>query len=216
MTSYAPHYGPPLSMRLRRLLVIQQHGVDCHSMGGPGGPGGAGRRHRHGTPHEMPGFLGRGPRAGRGDIRAAILALLAEQPMHGYQIMRELTERTGGVWRPSPGSIYPTLQLLQDEGLVRSEDAEGGRKLFHLTDEGTVNVGNSDARPPWEAVAAERDTGAVDLRDLVGGVMAAARQVVHDGTTEQRTQAAEVLRDARRRLYRVLADEPTEDTEPTP
>ena len=192
--------------RFRKIFIVPSAGGGCDPMTAHGG----GRRHRHGPPSQDPGFLGRGPRAGRGDIRAAILALLAEEAMHGYQIMRELTERTGGIWRPSPGSIYPTLQLLQDEGLVRSEDADGGRKLFHLTDEGKAAVDKSGSKPPWETVAAEHDSGAVDIRDLVGGVMAAARQVVHDGTNEQRNQAAEILRDARRRLYQVLADEPTE------
>ena len=93
-------------------------------------------RGRHGRGQGMSGFFGgRGPRAGRGDIRAAILALLTEQPMHGYQIMNELAERTGGVWRPSPGSIYPSLQMLQDEGLVKSVDQDG-RRVFELTEAG--------------------------------------------------------------------------------
>ena len=107
------------------------------SFGGPGGPGGRrGRRYLRHHEHGFPGFLGRGPRAGRGDVRAAILALLAEQPMHGYQIMRELGERSGGVWRPSPGSIYPTLQQLEDEELVRPETGDAGRRVFALTEAG--------------------------------------------------------------------------------
>jgi DNA-binding PadR family transcriptional regulator len=170
-----------------------------------------GRGHRRYRREEgMSGFLGRGPRASRGDIRAAILALLAEEPMHGYQIMQELSERSGGVWRPSPGSVYPTLQLLQDEGLVRGEDAEGGRRLFHLTDEGQAAAqAAAGGRAPWEAVGASRDEPALELRDLMFGLMSAARQVVHSGTTEQVAQAKEILKDARRRLYKVLA----EDTE---
>src|SRR5712691_12502137 len=113
----------------------------------------AARRHgsRHGGPPFGPGFgpwgpgfggpfFGRGPKVGRGDVRAAILALLAEDsPMHGYQVIQELTERSGGVWRPSPGSIYPTLQLLEDEGLVRSEEVEG-KRVFHLTEAGTAEA----------------------------------------------------------------------------
>src|SRR4030088_2746910 len=82
--------------------------------GGPGGPGGPG-----GGPWQGFGPFGRGPRAGRGDVRAATLTLLGEGPMHGYQVIQELSERSGGMWRPSPGSVYPTLQLLEDEGLVR-------------------------------------------------------------------------------------------------
>ena len=89
------------------------------------------RRHRHGGP----GYAF-GRRAGRGDIRAAILALLAEEPMHGYQIIQELTERTGGVWRPSPGSVYPTLQQLEDEELVRESAPESGKRVYELTDDG--------------------------------------------------------------------------------
>ncbi len=102
---------------------------------GPGDPFGPEGRGRHGR-RGPGGRRGRGPRASRGDIRAAILALLVEEQMHGYQIMREINERSGGVWRPSPGSIYPTLQQLQDEGLVDSEESPRGRRLFVLTDEG--------------------------------------------------------------------------------
>jgi DNA-binding PadR family transcriptional regulator len=155
----------------------------------------------------MHGFLGPGPRAGRGDIRAAILALLAEGPMHGYQIMRELTERSGGVWRPSPGSVYPTLQQLQDEGLVRSTEVEGGRRTFELTDEGREAVEALESRTPWEAVADETESAAVELRDLVFQVIAAAKQVVQAGDPAQVAQAKDVLRDARQRLYRILADD---------
>ena len=126
----------------------------------------------------FPGFLGRGPRAGRGDVRAAILALLAEEPMHGYQIMRELGERSGGVWRPSPGSIYPTLQQLEDEELVRPETGDGGRRVFTLTDAGREAQSAAAGGPaPWEEVGAEGDASALELRDLVGQVMGAARQV---------------------------------------
>ena len=113
-------------------------GPGRHGPGGPAGLAAAPQPAPTGMHREdgFPGFLGRGPRAGRGDVRAAILALLAEQPMHGYQIMRELGERSGGVWRPSPGSIYPTLQQLEDEELVRPETGDGGRRVFALTDAG--------------------------------------------------------------------------------
>src|SRR4249919_1877467 len=76
-----------------------------------------------------------GPRARRGDIRAAVLALLAERPMHGYEMIKELEERTKGAWVPSAGSIYPTLQLLEDEGLVAGEESDGKRR-FTLTEAG--------------------------------------------------------------------------------
>jgi DNA-binding PadR family transcriptional regulator len=182
--------------------------------GGPGGPGGfGGRRGRRYLRHEhgFPGFLGRGPRAGRGDVRAAILALLAEQPMHGYQIMRELGERSGGVWRPSPGSIYPTLQQLEDEELVRPETGDAGRRVFTLTDTGREAQAAAAGGPaPWDEVGVEGDVTALELRDLVGQVVTAARQVLHAGETAQIAQAKDVLRDARRKLYRILAEDSPE------
>jgi DNA-binding PadR family transcriptional regulator len=158
-----------------------------------------GRRHRGGGPHPF------GRRAGRGDIRAAILALLAEEPMHGYQIIQELTERTGGVWRPSPGSVYPTLQQLQDEELVREAASESGKRVFELTDAGREQAAGTPA--PWDAVAGESTDALVALRDLAHQVLAATRQVAHAGSETQLATAQDVLRDARRRLYRLLAED---------
>jgi DNA-binding PadR family transcriptional regulator len=196
------------------------HGPERHGPGGHG-PGGRGRRRnrRYMISREggFPGFLGRGPRAGRGDVRAAILALLAEEPMHGYQIMRELGERSGGVWRPSPGSIYPTLQQLEDEELVRPETGEGGRRVFTLTDAGREAQAAAAGGPaPWEEVGVEGDTTALELRDLVGQVMGAARQVLHAGEPAQIAQAKDVLRDARRKLYRILAEDSPETPDAAP
>ncbi len=167
------------------------------------------RGHRPGRHGSMRGFLGPGSRAGRGDIRAAILALLGESPMHGYQIMGELSDRSGGVWRPSPGSVYPTLQLLQDEGLVSSTESEGGRRIFKLTDDGRTAVEALETPAPWEAVADETESSAVELRDLVFQVMAAARQVVHAGDADHLVQAKDVLTETRQRLYRILAGDNT-------
>ena len=187
------------------------HGPGGH---GPGGHGRRGRRYFQSREGGFPGFLGRGPRAGRGDVRAAILALLAEQPMHGYQIMRELGERSGGVWRPSPGSIYPTLQQLEDEELVRPETGDGGRRVFALTDAGREAQEAAAGGPaPWDEVGAEGDSSALELRDLVGQVVAAARQVLHAGEPAQIAQAKDVLRDARRKLYRILAEDSPEAPE---
>ena len=174
------------------------------------GKGHRGRRHRGFGGPGMRGFLGAGPRAGRGDIRAAILALLNERRMHGYQIMRELADRTEGVWRPSPGSVYPTLQQLQDEGLVREIASDGGRHTFELTDEGKAAAEALETPAPWEAVADDTEAPAVELRDLVFQVMAAARQVVHAGDAAQIAQAKDVLRETRQRLYRILADDAQE------
>jgi DNA-binding PadR family transcriptional regulator len=162
-------------------------------------------RHRRGRSRHVGSGHGFGRRAGRGDIRAAILSLLAEQPMHGYQIIQELTERTGGIWRPSPGSVYPTLQQLEDEELVRETSSDAGKRVYELTDAGREKA--STANPPWEAVSEESDDALVALRDLAHHVLAATRQVAHAGTTAQVEAAQEVLRDARRNLYRLLADE---------
>lgn len=170
----------------------------------------------------MHGFFGRGPRAGRGDVRAAILALLAEQPMHGYQIMRELAERSGGVWRASPGSVYPTLQQLQDEELVVTDEAAGGRRTFRLTEAGeaAARAAAASGEAPWQAVAGEPGEQALELRDLVGGLIMAARQVMQAGTAEEVDEAKGILREARRRLYRILAqdagDDPPGDQGQTP
>ena len=167
-----------------------------------------GRRHRgrHGR-GPGPGY-GFGRRAGRGDIRAAILALLAEEPMHGYQIIQELAERTGGVWRPSPGSVYPTLQLLEDEELVRETASDSGKRVYELTDAGREQAATAPA--PWSAVAGDEADGLVTLRDLAHQVMAATRQVALAGTDAQIESAQEILRDARRRLYRLLAEDADE------
>jgi DNA-binding PadR family transcriptional regulator len=163
-----------------------------------------GRRHRRGHRGFGPAYAF-GRRAGRGDIRAAILVLLAEQPMHGYQIIQELAERTEGVWRPSPGSVYPTLQQLEDEELVRETSSDSGKRVYELTEAGREQAASTEA--PWTAVAGESDDALVALRDLGFQVLAATRQVAHAGTTAQVEAAQAVLRDARRALYRLLAEE---------
>jgi DNA-binding PadR family transcriptional regulator len=164
------------------------------------------RRRRHGGPYAF------GRRAGRGDIRAAILVLLAEEPMHGYQIIQELTERTGGVWRPSPGSVYPTLQQLQDEELVREAPSESGKRVYELTEAGREHAAGQTA--PWGEVTGESTDALVALHDLVHQVMAATRQVAHAGTAAQLESAQAILRDARRALYRLLAEDAPDADEP--
>lgn len=175
-------------------------------------------RGRHGRPHYGPWGRGFGPgpgsgrKAGRGDIRAAILALLAEQPMHGYQIIREITDRSEGAWHPSPGSVYPTLQQLADEGLVKTEESEG-RRVHELTDDGRAQAQARAGTLPWEDAANEADDDLTSLRDLVGSTFAAVRQVAQTGSTAQVEAAQAILRDTRKRLYRLLAeDETTEGT----
>jgi DNA-binding PadR family transcriptional regulator len=169
---------------------------------GRGPARGMGRRGGFG-PGFGPGFGRGGRRANRGDVRAAVLALLKEQPMHGYQIITELEERTAGAWKPSPGSVYPTLQLLEDEGLVRAE-AEGGKNVFHLTDAGR-EAAEAGEEAPWEAVAG--DAAAMDLRRLIGQLAMAFGQVVETGTPDQIQRARDVLNDARKALYGILAED---------
>lgn len=153
---------------------------------------------------------GRG-RRGRGDVRAAILALLAERPMHGYEMIQELEARTGGVWRPSPGSVYPTLQLLEDEDLIAGEESEG-RRRFALTDAGRAEAERQGQRAPWEQVTAGVAPAAWNLRDAIAQTAQAAWSVGSAGSEAQQARALEILNDARRRLYSILAegDEPGE------
>ena len=167
------------------------------------------RRSRRGM-HGHGGFggpLGPGRRAGRGDIRAAILTLLAEEPMHGYQIIQVISERSGGNWTPSPGSVYPTLQQLEDEGLIEPAASESGRRVFALTDAGK-EAQTADTTPaPWEEAVDEADNDLVELRNLVQQVVAATRQVAQAGTQAQVKGAQDVLRTARKGIYKLLAED---------
>jgi DNA-binding PadR family transcriptional regulator len=141
-------------------------------------------------------------------VRAAILALLTERPMHGYEMIQELDARTSGVWHPSPGSVYPTLQMFEEQGLVEGQDVEG-RRLFSLTETGRAEAERlRSPRAPWEHIADGIDPLAFSLREVGGGVLAAARQVLQVGTDAQKAQAMELLTETRRRLYAILAEEP--------
>ena len=166
----------------------------------PGGRGGWGPGHGRG------GWGGKGTgRGGRPNVRLAVLALLHERPMHGYEMIQELETRTGGIWRPSPGSIYPTLQLLEDEGLIAAEE-QGGRKRFVLTDAGRPEAEAAAQNAPWQEYGDEHVSQAQEFRDAAVGIMDALRQVGFNGTAEQRAQALEVLTETRRKLYAILAD----------
>ena len=149
---------------------------------------------------------GRGRRGRRGDVRPALLALLAERPMHGYEMIQELDERTGGIWRPSPGSVYPTLQMLEDEGLVTSTSSDGPQ-AFTLTDEGAPTAAAAAENPPWAEFADDTVAEAHDVRAAAFGLMDALREVGVQGTAEQRAKALDVLAETKRKLYAILAEE---------
>ncbi|MFL5817295.1 MAG: PadR family transcriptional regulator [Conexibacter sp.] len=183
------------------------HGSGRHG-GGPYGPGASAGFPFGWGPMGGPGGGGRrGRRARRGDVRTATLLLLAEEPRNGYQIMQELEERSGGAWRPSPGSVYPALQLLEDEGLIRSEEVEG-RKLLHLTDAGRTLVAErgGDQPAPWAQMAGDVPDDARAIMKVVKEVMIATGQVMQSGSESQRAEVRRLLVALRRDIYRILAD----------
>ena len=146
-----------------------------------------------------------GPRMGRGDVRAAVLSLLSEKPMHGYQIIREIEERSGGSWKPSAGSVYPTLQLLADEGSISAEESNG-RKIYSLTEAGREEAAARQGAAPWDPAGAA--SGGVTSLPRAGMELAqAAAQVGRTGSAGQVQQAVAVLDEARRRLYAILAQD---------
>ena len=198
--------GPRQAWRL--FAAARTHGRHGGPFG-PGGPGGfggggpGGGFGGWGGPFGRGGF-GRGPKVGRGDVRAAILVLLTEGPMHGYQVIQELTDRSGGMWRPSPGSVYPTLQLLEDEGLVRSEEVDG-KRVFHLTAAGAAEAAKrrEGSATPWEVGAGGESF--FELRNLGFGVVAAVMQVVQTGDEALIAKAMDILAATKRSIYLLLA-----------
>jgi len=178
---------------------------------GPGGPGDFFTMRLPGPPG-FRGFGARGMRRGRrirrGDVRAAILLLVEEEPRNGYQIMQELESRSGGVWRPSPGSVYPALQLLADEGLLKSEARDGGN-VFELTEAGKAHVEENRERfgSPWQQAGEGVPESVRELGGLMAQVGIAVKQVMTAGNDAQVAAAAQLLTDTRRSLYRVLADD---------
>lgn len=144
----------------------------------------------------------------RGDIRTALLAVLAEGPGHGYELIRRLEEKSDGAWRPSPGSVYPTLQLLEDEGLVTASERDG-KRTFEITDAGRTEaeerLADTGGTPPWESMGrGGRPSG--DLRESIGQLMLATKQLAGVGTPEQVERAVAILKDARKQLYAILAE----------
>ncbi len=163
-------------------------GFGSHGFG-PGGPGGPRRRRR-------------------GDVRLALLMLLSlESPLNGYQLMQGLDERSDGRWRPSPGSVYPALQQLEDEGLIHSVQTEGeSGRSFELTDAGREHLAErGEQKAPWEPDPDEDGNPRAQFRHAIGGVMRAVMHVGQDGTPEQRDEALKILEETRRKLYRLLA-----------
>ena len=126
--------------------------------------------------------------------------------MHGYQIMQEMEDRSGGGWQPSPGSIYPTLQLLADEGLIVSRP-EGGKNIFTLTEEGRSAGEQIEGPPVWERFGGEGAANLGNLRRSLFQLGAAVKQVSAAGTEAQMEAAQTILNDARKSLYRLLADD---------
>ncbi|MFD5864009.1 PadR family transcriptional regulator [Agromyces sp. NPDC127015] len=179
-------------------------GFGGQGFGGAGNPGAAlweAMEQLRSSFEQRPGMK----RMSRGDVRAAVLALLSEQPMHGYQIMQEIEERSGGSWKPSAGSVYPTLQLLADEGLITASELQG-RKTYSLTEAGRAEAAAAADRPaPWESPTVHG--GAHRALSKAGvELAAAAAQVGRSGSPEQIQQAVTALDETRRRLYAILAE----------
>jgi DNA-binding PadR family transcriptional regulator len=179
--------------------------------GGPRGRSGFGESRMGGMGGgfgPMPfGPRGRRRRTPRGDIRLAVLALVAEQPRHGYEIIQEIVERSGGQWRPSPGSVYPTVAQLEDEGLVRTEKADG-RRMVQLTEAGGTYVAEhrEELDKVWETVGVDADEASTALWEQLGQLHAASMQLIAAGSEEQVRTATKALADTRKTIYRLLAE----------
>jgi DNA-binding PadR family transcriptional regulator len=184
---------------------------------GPGGHRPGGSRGRSGPPPWVAGLFGlaqgmqsRGPKVRRGDVRAAILDVLSEGPRNGYQVIQQIGDRSGGAWRPSPGSVYPTISQLEDEELVEADAAEG-RRTLRLTEEGEGYVAEHPDElaavwTPFDAPEGEDQADYANLKPEVGALMNAVWQIVTTGTEQQRREALTLLVETRRKLYGLLAD----------
>jgi DNA-binding PadR family transcriptional regulator len=190
---------------LERLAALRQMRGGPWGPRGPFGPGG-------------PGFGGGRGRRRRGDVRLALLMLLGEEPRNGYQLMQTIEERSGGRWRPSPGSVYPTLAQLEDEGLIRALERDG-TKLFEITDAGRERLGESTTDPaPWAEDERDDDPAAhsvSEIASLVIQIGKAAWQVAQEGDERQTEKACQTLAETRRALYGILAQDTEEEEEET-
>ena len=178
-------------------------GRDFGGFAGPGGPGFGpgpfgGRGGRRGP--------GRGGRGKRGDIRAAILTLLTERQMHGYEMIQEIASRSNDLWKPSPGSVYPTLQLLVDEGLIVATETEGSKKLFDLTEAGRA-VAEKIETAPWDEINEGADPAQMNLRAATGQLFGAVAQSAHAASEEQQKRILEIINNARREIYQILGED---------
>jgi DNA-binding PadR family transcriptional regulator len=203
---------------------VRDHGTGRHGPFGPGfqagfggfgpGRGGFGFDPRGGIGFGGPrGRRGGGRRGKRGDVRAAILVLLADRAMHGYEMIQEISERSNGLWRPSPGSVYPTLQLLVDKGLIAGTESEGSKRLFELTDEGRAAAEKVET-PPWDEIAEgwkDQAPGQLNLHTAVTQLMGAVAQSNFAATEEQQQRIADIVNNARREIYNILGE--TDETE---
>ena len=188
-------HGRPTPEEIEELIALRR------MRGFGGGPGFGGPRGGRGR--------GRG-RARRGDVRLAVLRLLADEPRNGYQLMQTIEERSDGSWRPSPGSMYPTLSQLEDESLIRSVD-EDGTRLFQITDAGREHLQTrADEPDPWTPSDERSEHAMAELGPLVIGIGKAVWQVASVGTEQQRARALELLDETRRGLYRILAEDPSD------
>lgn len=184
------------------ITINQSPANDCCGSHGHHGGGGGGRKRRrmhgrHGHHHGGRRGRGRGGRAGRGDLRQVILVLLADAPMHGYQLISEIGERTEGAWTPSPGGIYPNLSLLEDEGLI-TMSVEEGRKLATLTAEGRAQV---EANPAWAGILDDyRERSDEDPRGRYGMAFRELKEAVRGAGVEKQEEVAEIIAEAAKRV----------------
>jgi DNA-binding PadR family transcriptional regulator len=146
-----------------------------------------------------------GYQAKRGDMSPIILGVLAEKPMHGYEIIRELEKRSRGFWRPSPGSVYPTLQLLEEQEHVTSRD-EGGKKVYTITDSGREEAKKAKDKGPWEQQGKPDFEQMMKLRMLIAGSVGTMKHIMRHGTEEQQARAVEVIEEAKSKLEEILGE----------
>jgi DNA-binding PadR family transcriptional regulator len=190
---------------------VRGHDVGHDGPFGPGfgrgfGPGGFGFGFGFGPGPRGGRRSGHGRRGRRGDVRSAILVLLADRPMHGYEMIQEIAARSQDLWRPSPGSVYPTLQLLVDEGLIVGAETEGSKRLFELTEAGRAAAEKVETAP-WDEIAEGVDPSHINLRTATGQLFGAVAQSAHAATPEQQQRIIDIVNNARREIYTILSED---------